>query len=142
MQIVQSRRRFLATASLAGVAGLVSAPNSLHAEPPPETTTVRLGKGSSPCGAPVYAAEELLRDEGFNDIRYVPTTSNFASVSSGEIDFGTHFVAPAIISMDKGGPITVVAGVHVGCFELFADTRIQRVTDLPGQRVGVTWITR
>src|SRR5262245_41680906 len=44
MQIMQSRRRFLASASLVGAAGLVGAPRSLHAEPPPETTSVRLPK--------------------------------------------------------------------------------------------------
>jgi NitT/TauT family transport system substrate-binding protein len=71
MRITQSRRRFMATISLAGAAGLVSAPKSLHAEPSPETTTVRLAKIPGICVAPQYAAEELLRTEGFSDIRYV-----------------------------------------------------------------------
>ena len=42
MQIMQSRRHFLTSLSLAGAAGLVGASKPLRAEPPPETTTVRL----------------------------------------------------------------------------------------------------
>ena len=137
MPIMQSRRRFLAALSSAGAAGLVGAPRSFSAEPPPETTTVRLAKGSSPCGAPVYAAEELLRDEGFSDIRYVATASSFTAAARGEIDFGNQFSAPTVVSMDAGNPITLVAGVHVGCFELFANESIRSITDLKGRSVGV-----
>src|SRR5262245_23219275 len=137
MKIMQSRRRFLTGLSLAGAAGLVGMRRSLSAEPPPETTTVRLGHGLSPCAAPVYAAEELLRHEGFTDIRYVKTTWAFKSASDGEIDFGTNFSAPTIVSMDAGSRITVVAGVHVGCFELFANNRIRSIADLKGKSVGI-----
>jgi NitT/TauT family transport system substrate-binding protein len=42
MQIIHSRRHFLASLSAAGAACLVGAPKLLHAEPPPETTMVRL----------------------------------------------------------------------------------------------------
>src|SRR4029453_3580430 len=74
MQSTQSRRRFLATLSSAGVAGVIGVPNSFAQEAPPETTILRLPKFSTTiCGAPVYIAEELLRAEGFTDIRYVPT---------------------------------------------------------------------
>src|SRR5262245_37635749 len=41
VKIIQNRRRFLAGLSTVA-AGLVAAPRQLHAEPPPETTTVRL----------------------------------------------------------------------------------------------------
>ncbi|WP_352838502.1 twin-arginine translocation signal domain-containing protein, partial [Mesorhizobium sp. M0296] len=41
MQILQTRRRFLTGAAMAGAAGIVGLPESLHAEPL-ETTTVRL----------------------------------------------------------------------------------------------------
>ena len=44
MRITQSRRRFLASATLAGTAGLIGAPRSLYAEPPPETLMVRFEK--------------------------------------------------------------------------------------------------
>jgi NitT/TauT family transport system substrate-binding protein len=70
MRIVQSRRRFLAGAMMAGAAGVIGRPKSLHAEPPPETTSVRLAKIRGICIAPQYVAEELLRAEGFTEVRY------------------------------------------------------------------------
>jgi len=42
MQPTQSRRRFLATLSSAGAAGVLGASYSSAQEGPPETTTVRL----------------------------------------------------------------------------------------------------
>ena len=73
MQIIQSRRRFLAGLSAAGAASLVGVQQSLAAEPPPETTSVRLAKIKGICIAPQYVAEELLHAEGFTDVRYVMT---------------------------------------------------------------------
>jgi NitT/TauT family transport system substrate-binding protein len=139
MQIIQSRRRFLAGVSLAGAAGLVGAPRSLHAEPPPETTTVRLAKIPSICTAPQYVAEELLRAEGFTDVRYVvmPSAIQHWGIARGEVDFSLHFAAPLVIPIDAGEPITVLAGVHPGCFELIANERIHSITDLKGKSVGV-----
>jgi hypothetical protein len=71
MPMIQTRRQFLTTLSLTGAAGLVGAPRALAAEGAVETTTVRLAKGPGICIAPQYVAEELLRAEGFTDIRYV-----------------------------------------------------------------------
>jgi NitT/TauT family transport system substrate-binding protein len=39
--------------------------------------------------------------------------------------------------IDGGGPITVLSGVHVGCFELFGNEGIRNITDLKGKTVGV-----
>src|SRR5712691_4974378 len=140
MKMIQSRRRFLATVSSAGAAGLIGAPTSFAQEAPPETTTVRIAKVSSICVAPEYVAGELLRAEGFTDIRYVSTTPGIASAQSvarGEIDFTTNFSPPLIIAIDAGEPITMVAGEHVGCFELFAREGIRSIPDLKGKTVGV-----
>ena len=139
MQITQSRRRFMAGLS-AGAAGLLLTPKSLHAEPPPETTTVRLAKIPGICLAPQYVADALLRAEGFADVRYVPVQAgveNAERMARGEIDFSMNFVAPLLIPIDTGEAITVVAGVHPGCFELFANERIRSITDLKGKSVGV-----
>jgi NitT/TauT family transport system substrate-binding protein len=138
--MMQSRRRFLAGASLAGAAGLVGAPRSFSAEPPPETTTVRLPKIPGICVAPQYIAEDLLRAEGFSDIRYVESsagTVNSQKMADREIDFGMNFVGPLVVSIDAGQPITIVAGVHPGCFELFANQSIRSIADLKGKSVGV-----
>jgi NitT/TauT family transport system substrate-binding protein len=107
---------------------------------PPEVTTLRLGKLGSLCLAPQYAAEELLRAEGFADIRYVtagPGISASEKIASGEVDFSLNFAAPLVIPIAEGDPITVVAGVHAGCFELFAHEPIRRITDLKGKSIGV-----
>ena len=67
-----TRRRFLGGLTLAGTAGLLSLhPRRLAAEPPPETTRLRLLKAGTICQAPVYVAEALLRSEGFAEVQYV-----------------------------------------------------------------------
>jgi NitT/TauT family transport system substrate-binding protein len=140
MHIMQSRRDFLATLSGAGAAGLLSSPSSLADEGPLETTTIRIGKSPGICLAPAYIADELLRTEGFTDIRSVPTAAGFTfaqMAGRGEIDFGTSFAASVVFHLDAGVPVTALAGVHSGCYELFAHEPIQTVGDLKGKRVGV-----
>jgi NitT/TauT family transport system substrate-binding protein len=39
------------------------------AEPPPETTRIRVHQNASLCQAPQYVAEELLKSEGFADVQ-------------------------------------------------------------------------
>jgi NitT/TauT family transport system substrate-binding protein len=140
MQMAQSRRRFLATLSAAGGAGLIGASRSFGQEPPPETTTVRLSKIAGTCIAPQYLAEELLRLEGFADIQYLPTEAGIGqsrAIARGEIDFSLNFAAPLVIPIDAGEAISIIAGVHSGCFELFGNERIRGIADLKGKTVGV-----
>lgn len=139
---MQTRRRFLATASLAGVAGLVSAPNSLHAEPPPETTTVRLPKwvGGGYCWAAVYVAGELMRADGLTDVRYVEadtSVDNSVWIARGETDFDWNYPPKQIASIDAGVPIKVLTGLHSGCLELIAKESILSIMDLRSKKVGV-----
>ena len=64
-----SRREFLAKATLAGAAGILGLePSSFAAEPPPETTRIRLTQLGGFCSAPQYIAKALLPGEGFTDI--------------------------------------------------------------------------
>ena len=140
MKVIQSRRQFLSALSAAGAATAFGSGSPFAAEGPPETTAVRLGKLGSLCLAPQYAAEELLRAEGFTDIHYVtvgPGLSASQKIASGEVDFSLNFAAPLVIPIAAGDPITVVAGVHAGCFELFAREGIRRITDLKGNTIGV-----
>ena len=96
-------------------------------------------KDPSICIAPQYAAEELLRAEGFTDVRYVelPSAIQHGGLAQGEVDFSLHFAAPTVIPIDAGDPITVLAGVHFGCFELFAKEHIRGVLDLKGKSVAI-----
>ena len=140
MQSTQTRRSFLTTLSSAGVVGLVRARDSYAQEAPPETTTVRLGKIYGICIAPQYVAEDLLRAEGFTDVRYVATNpgiSTALALARGETDFTTNYAPPMAISIDAGEPITIVGGEHVGCFEVFAREGIRSIADLRGKNVGV-----
>src|SRR5438093_883238 len=67
-----NRREFLRGATLAGTGGLMGVrPSRVAAEPPPETTKLRLIKTTSLCWAPQYVAEDLLKAEGFTDVSYV-----------------------------------------------------------------------
>jgi NitT/TauT family transport system substrate-binding protein len=136
MQIIQSRRHFLTTLSAAGAAGILGSRRSLAEEAPPETTTVRVGDYPNICGAPVDIAEDLLRAEGFTDVRYVPDLPVDA-VAQGEIDFDLETAAWVAYQVDAGEPITALAGVHPGCYELFAHEPIQAISDLKGKRVGI-----
>jgi NitT/TauT family transport system substrate-binding protein len=140
MRTIQSRRDFLASASLAAAAGVLRAREPLADEGALETTTVRLVRTSGICVAPIYIAQQLLRAEGLADIRYVSATGGVASAevaTRGEADFVLTFAAPLLIPMDAGKPLTVIAGAHVGCFELFANDTVHRIADLKGKSVGV-----
>jgi NitT/TauT family transport system substrate-binding protein len=139
MLMMQTRRRFLTTLSLAGAAGLVPPPLASAAEGALETTTVRIAKLGAGCLAPQYIAEELLRAEGFTDIRYVDTPADAIgqSIGHGEVDFSTAFAIDPIQAIDGGAPIVVLAGVHIGCYELFASEAIRGIRDLKGKSVGL-----
>src|SRR6516165_682335 len=137
--IEQSRRCFLTTVAVAA-AGLLRAPPAPAAEEVLETTSVRFSKTPSICIAPQYVADELLRAEGFTDIRYVDlgeSTPRAQAIAHGMVDFSANFVAPLIVAVASGEPITFLAGVHVGCFELFGNDSIRSIADLNGKSVGV-----
>ncbi len=139
MPMTQTRRRFLTTLSLTGAASLFRVPPSQAAEGPLETTTVRLMRHPVICIAPQYVAEELLRAEGFTDIRYIeasqPGTSE--AVARDEIDFDLATPWALATGIDAGQPITLLAGVHVGCYELFGSNDLRGIADLKGKSVGV-----
>src|SRR6476620_3857909 len=90
MQSRQSRRRLLATLSSAAGVSLIGSPNVFAQQAPPETTTIRIAKIAGICIAPQYVADELLRAEGFTDIRYVAVDAGIPAsllLARGEVDF-------------------------------------------------------
>jgi NitT/TauT family transport system substrate-binding protein len=141
MQIIQSRRNFLAGLSAAGTISTLGAGAALADEPPPETTTIRLILDPSICVAPWYIAEDLLRAEGFTDVSYVPVPEGPLQdqlIARGEIDVSLYFPATLVFRWDEGLPVTVLAGLHSGCFELFAHEPIRTISDLKGKKVGIS----
>jgi NitT/TauT family transport system substrate-binding protein len=134
---MQSRRDFLTTLSAAGAAGMLGARASLADDAPPEITTIRLPRDPSICIAPEQIADELLRAEGFTDVRYVQVSHSGDAVVRGEVDFGSETAAWVVTYLDAGQPITALAGIHVGCYELFAHEPVRSISDLKGRRVGI-----
>jgi NitT/TauT family transport system substrate-binding protein len=136
-----SRREFLDAAAVAGTGALLGLrPEAVAAEPPPETTRLRIPQIPSTCRSPEWVAEELLRTEGFTDVQYKPmqgTQGVERALASGEADMGGHFAAPVILRLEAGDPIVIVAGEHVGCFELLGTDRIRSISDLKGRTVAV-----
>ena len=134
------RREFLRGAVIAGMAGVLPPIRGDAAEPPPETTRLRLTKVKSICVAPEYAAEELLRAEGFTDVEYVQkagTVGKEKALAAGDVDLTLHFAAPLVVRLDAGDPLVILAGVHSGCFELFGTERVRAIRDLKGKTVAV-----
>jgi NitT/TauT family transport system substrate-binding protein len=136
-----NRRRFVGGLTLAGTAGLLGLrPQEAAAEPPPETTRLRMVRVPSICQNPQYVAEEFLRSEGFTDIEYIPKTGTEdieKALASAEADLNGHFAAPLVRRIEAGDPVVMLAGLHVGCFELFGTERVLAVRDLKGKTVAV-----
>lgn len=142
MQIIQTRRHFLAVATAASISGLLGATMPGRTEQQPETTRVRLPAFPkvSDCMTPIYIAQDLLRAEGFTEIILVtegtgPDSSDW--IEHNELDFDWNYPPAHIRSIAKGVPITVLSGLHVGCLELIANDRVRNIPDLKGKRAGV-----
>jgi NitT/TauT family transport system substrate-binding protein len=136
-----SRRAFLGGLTLAGTAGLLGLrPRPAAVEPPPETTQVRLVfRFGTVCQAPWLLTEELLHGEGFSNVQYVSTSTNIEqqqAVASGAGDLTQNFLGPTLL-LDAGDPMASLAGVHVGCLELFGTDRVRTIRDLKGKTVAV-----
>ena len=110
MPTVQTRRSFLTNLSMAGAASVLRVPAARAAEGPLETTTVRLGRSTAGiCASPLQLAEELLRAEGFTDIRHVATasaTESATAIGAGQADLSFDFASAYIIGIDSGQAIT------------------------------------
>ena len=133
-----SRRKFLGGLALTGSGALTGLTPALAiAEPPPETTKLRIPLHDAPCVGPQYFAEELLHLEGFTEVQYIKTASaDFATSLTSTIDITLYHPAGLINAIDNGVPLVILGGVHVGCFELFGANRIRSIADLKGKIVA------
>jgi NitT/TauT family transport system substrate-binding protein len=137
------RRDFLTRSALAGAAGLPGvSPEPVAAEPPPETPRIKILNAPAACIAPQFVAEDLLRGEGFTELQYVTPKLEQGpyvtrTLASGAIDLTMTDIPSLVMSVDRGEAIIILAGVHVGCFELLSKEKIRSVRDLKGKTVSV-----
>lgn len=129
----------MARSSALAATALLPSIRSAHAEPPPEVTRIRISRQPAICFAPIFVAEELLHLEGFTDVEYVTREKDgsIGSLASGATDVSMLGVSAAMLPLDADAPITILAGVHAGCWELLATDRIRSVRDLKGKAVAV-----
>ena len=137
-----SRREFLTNLGLAGTTALLGLErNAIAAEPPPETTKIRVIEPSEICsGTALTVAQELLKGEGFTQLQIKKSTGieGNNAIARGEADFSITPVPSLVTRIDAGEQLLLLAGVHVGCFELFGSERIRSLRDLKGKRVAVS----
>jgi hypothetical protein len=124
-----SRHRFLTNSAFAGAAslgGFGAWGKALAAEPPPEITTIRFEKDPVTCIAP-QVFQELLRAQGFTDIRYMGVTEAHTRradaensgvvpnmIAHREVDFGRELAPSQLLAMNGGAPITILPACMSG----------------------------
>jgi NitT/TauT family transport system substrate-binding protein len=143
------RRDFMKdVAALTGASGLcLFNIRSAAAEPPPETTKIRLLHTPAMCLAPQYIAAELLRAEGFSEVEYVPYQKPAGTytplwltglIAESLVDFSMAGVVWWPPTIDSSAPVVVLAGIHAGCLELFGNSRVKSVLDLRGKTIAAS----
>jgi len=136
------RRRFLVTTTAIGASSFLGLPSAVAAEPPPETKRIRLITDEAICLAPQFLSADLLRFEGFDHVEYVrqnydkhPTQG--ATVAAGEADITADAAINLAALIDAGRPLTILSGVHIGCWEFFGGKRVRAIRDLKGKRIPI-----
>ena len=140
-----NRRDFLHGTTLAGASALLGIrPGLAGAEPPPETPRLRLPRYpfDVACTAPQWVAEDLLKAEGFSIVEYVTTPLATDALAAGELDLIVADAPGIILRLDAGKPIVVLAGIHGGCYELFASDRVRSILALKGKTVAAANVAR
>ena len=114
MSLIQRRRTFAGMLTLAGAAAVVGGVPALADEGLPETTTIRLPKIPGICIAPGYVADDLLRAEGFTDVRFIDVGAGAPSaqlLARGELDFAIS--AGSILGSFMGGQLLGIVPASV-----------------------------
>ena len=124
MQIVQSRRDFWSAYRLAAAAGVLGTRRSLADEGPPETTTSGVRR------IPQHLRRARVHRRGpaaRGRVHRYPLHSRppCRRCRTRRLDFDLETAAWVVSQLDAGEPITALAGVHPGCYELFAHEPIR-----------------
>ncbi len=138
---LRNRRSFLSASAVLGAASLLGAVPPVRAESTLTTTRIRFLSDPSICLAPQYLAMEMLREEGFARIEGVEPQPEIALglVGSRRLADFTMWDAPGLLPLlDVEDRLVCLAGIHAGCWELFANHRVQAIRDLKGKTVAVS----
>lgn len=133
------RRRFLAGACTLGAASLLRIDSHAATDRQAEVSAVRFASWPTICTAPQYVAEPLLHAEGISEVKYVDGLyqPGEAAVGPAKADFDMDTPEMPLRYADQGIPIVALAGIHLGCYELFAHPPVRTIRDLKGRRIGV-----
>ena len=135
----RDRRQFIKSATaLAGYAALLGYDLMLaRAEPPPEIGKIRFVHNPFLCEAPQYLAEELLRLEGFTEVEYVEKEITIGATLLKAADIAI-FGGPSLLPVIDTQPVVALAGLHPGCWELFASAGVSAIGDLKGKTIAIS----
>jgi NitT/TauT family transport system substrate-binding protein len=124
---------------VAGAAGLAHAPRVLAAEGGPRNDDRPHFARPQHLHRPSVCRRELLRAEGFTEVRYVamPAPDQPSAIARGRVDFGPVLVSMLASLIDAGEPVSLLAGFMAGCFELFGNQDIRSIAQLKGKSVGL-----
>jgi NitT/TauT family transport system substrate-binding protein len=88
----------------------------------------------------LYLAEELLRVEGFSEIKYVTIEQNRDPdlLVANHADLSACAPPNLLPYLDAGMPLVAIAALHGGCYELFVNDRVHTIRELKGKRVAVS----
>jgi NitT/TauT family transport system substrate-binding protein len=137
---VMERRALLRALSAGVVGSVIGARPGFAAEPPPETTRIRLNRYpfDVACVAPMWVAEELLRAEGFKTVEYPSITGDPDLLVAGKIDVMFLDAPGLILAVDEGQALVGLGGMHGGCYELFGSPQVRSVLELRGRTVAAS----
>jgi NitT/TauT family transport system substrate-binding protein len=126
------RRGLLASAGAIAAIGALGLHDGAAAQASPETRTVRFCHSPSICTAPQYLAADLLRLEGIDDVQYLALGSRAApeALADGRADITMWYTTGFLPVLDAGKPVVLLAGVHLGCWELFGRGDVRSLRDL------------
>ena len=105
-----SRRHFTKGLAVLGAGAVVTgASMRAVAEPPPETTALKVARTSSICQAPQYVVDALLEAEGFKHVQFVgdPPYPD-RTIISGQAHIGMLFLGPLLLRLDEGAPLMLL----------------------------------
>ena len=60
--------------------------------------------------------------------------------TTGEVDIDVTNVWTILRQIDAGDPVLFLAGLHIGCYELFGNERIRSIRELKGKNVAVSYL--